>query len=498
MSEEAVKTPATEGAKSDPAVEPPPHHREHVVHTDHEMKIGRRTVPYRATAGRILLKDEDGKKLASLFYTSYHRTDVEDTASRPIVFAFNGGPGSSSVWLHLGLFGPKRVELDDEGRPISLPGRLVENEHSILDVADLVFIDPIGTGYSRGIPAEDTKKYAHFKKDIESVSEFIRLYLTRNGRWDSPKYLAGESYGTTRAGGIAAHMLDHSGVSFNGLILISAILHFGTAPFDPATWTFQPGTDIPYVTFLPTYAASAWYHGKLERKHQRKKLRTFLDEVEAFAIGEYASALILGDSLPEDRFDKVAAKVADYTGLPVDYVKRYRLRIEILRFCKALRRDEGLTIGRLDSRYTGHGRFDEGDTMESDPSGDAISGQYSALLNAYLRSDLGYETDLPYEVLSYKVFEAWDYEDFKAAHVDVSERLRSTLVRNTHMRVFVANGYYDLATPHFATEYTVNHMGLKPETRQRIDMAYYEAGHMMYAHLPSLAKLAGDLRGFLS
>jgi carboxypeptidase C (cathepsin A) len=179
-------------------------------------------------------------------------------------------------------------------------------------------------------------------------------------------------------------------------------------------------------------------------------------------------------------------------------VKRYRLRIEILRFCKALRRDEGLTIGRLDSRYTGHGRFDEGDTMESDPSGDAISGQYSALLNAYLRSDLGYETDLPYEVLSYKVFEAWDYEDFKAAHVDVSERLRSTLVRNTHMRVFVANGYYDLATPHFATEYTVNHMGLKPETRQRIDMAYYEAGHMMYVHLPSLAKLAGDLRGFLS
>ncbi len=485
-------------AKPDAKIEPPPpHHEEDSVTTHHSVAIGGQEVPYQATAGRFILKEEDGKKLASFFYTAYTRSDVDDVAERPIVFAFNGGPGSSSVWLHLGLFGPKRVELDSEGIAPALPGRLISNEHSLLDKADLVFIDPVGTGYSRAIPNEDGKKFAHFKKDIESVSEFIRLYLSRNGRWASPKYLAGESYGTTRAGGVAAHLLDQAGVAFNGLILISAILNFTTAPFDSATWTFQQGNDIPYIAFLPTYAATAWYHGKLDKKHQRKELRTFLDEVEAFAVGEYATALLLGDALPQDRLAKVAAKVAEYTGLPAAYVESYRLRIEILRFCKALRRDEGITVGRLDSRYTGVGRFDDGDSMETDPSGDAISSQYAALFNHYVRTELGYSTDLAYEVLSLKVHEAWDYEDFKGAQVDVSEKLRSTLTRNAHMRVFVANGYYDLATPHFATEYTINHMALKPEPRSRIEMAYYESGHMMYVHEPSLEKLAADLRSFV-
>ena len=484
-------------AAKTPPPPPPPHHEEHTSVTEHSLTIGRKKIPYTATAGRVLLSEEDGKKLASMFFTSYVRSDVTDPSDRPVVFAFNGGPGSSSVWLHMGLFGPKRVELDDTGHPTGLPGRLIPNQHSILDVADLVFIDPVGTGYSRAIPAEDAKKFAHFKRDIESVSEFIRLWLSRNGRWASPKYLAGESYGTTRAGGVAAHLLDHGNIAFNGLILISAVLNFSTSPFDLTTLTFQPGSDVPYITFLPTYAATAWYHGKLDKTHQKKKLRAFLDEVEGFALGEYASALLLGDRLPAARFSAVAAKVAEYTGLPQDYVERYRLRIEILRFCKALRRDEGLTVGRLDSRYTGQGRFDDGDAMETDPSGDVFAGQYAALLNDYLRRELGYETDLVYEVLSQKVFEAWDYEDFKAAHVDVSERLRATLVRNVGMRVMIANGYFDLATPHFATEYTVSHMGLKPDTRSRIEMEYYEAGHMMYAHLPSLEKLAGDLRRFV-
>ncbi len=488
----------TETKPDHPPLEPPPHHDEEIVRTDHILSMGEEEIPYRASAGRTILKDEDGKKLASFFFTPYERTDIEDITRRPIIFSFNGGPGSSSVWLHLGLFGPKRVELDEEGHAPSLPGRLIDNVHSVLDVADLVFIDPIGTGYSRAIPAKEQKTFAHFKRDIETVSEFIRIYLSRNERWASPKYLAGESYGTTRAGGIAAHLLDSGGVSFNGLILISAILNFATGPFDPSTYTFQAGQDLPYVAFLPTYAATAWYHGKLDKKHQKKTLRSFLDEVEAFAVGEYASGLILGDALPQDRAAKIAAKLSEYTGLSTEYILRYRLRIEILRFCKSLRRDEGLTVGRLDSRYTGSGRFDDGDTMESDPASDAISGQYAALFNHHVRANLGYKTDLTYEVLSLKVFYEWDYEDFKASHVDVSERLRATMTRNTHMRIFVANGYYDLATPHFATEYTINHMALKPEARDRIQMEYYEAGHMMYVHGPSLAQLASDVRDFVS
>lgn len=493
-----MTTPEKDEKQQTPPPEPPPHHEEEVVRTDHVLRIGKTEIPYRATAGRMLLKEEDGKKLASFFYTAYERTDTEDVSTRPIVFAFNGGPGSSSVWLHLGVLGPRRVDLDDEGRPTSLPGRLVDNQFSLLDQADLVFIDPVGTGYSRAIPNEEVKKFAHFKNDIESVAEFIRLYLSRNGRWSSPKYLAGESYGTTRAGGIAAHLLESGGVAFNGLILISAVLNFTTAPFDSKTWTFQPGNDIPYMVFLPTYAATAWYHGRLERKHQRKKLRTFLDEVEQFALGEYAAALLQGDALPPERVAKVAAKVAEYTGLSPEYVAGYRLRIEILRFCKELRRSDGLTVGRLDSRYTAPGRFDLGEALEWDPAGDAISGQYGALLNAYLHDELGYHTDLPYAVLNMKVHEMWDYEDFKAAQVDVSERLRATLTRNNHMRVLVANGYFDLATPHFATEYTLNHMGLKPEVRERVEMTYFEAGHMMYVHRPSLEALAKDLRRFVS
>lgn len=470
----------------------PAHHEEAVVETTHEVVINGTPVPYTAVAGRFLLRETDGKKRASFFFTGYTRNDVEDDPSRrPIIFLYDGGPGSSSVWLHLGGIGPRRAVLDDEGFRVPPPGQLVANQHSILDVADLVFIDPISTGFSRAIPHKDAKEFHDFNQDIESVGEFITSYLSRYGRWASPKFLIGESYGTVRSAGVAGHLLDRHGVYFNGIVLISSILNFQTARFDR-------GNDLPYVLFLPTYAASAWYHGRLTADYQQLTLREFLDEVEAFAKNEYATALFKGDVLPDEEFADIARRLAHYTGLSEEYVSQYDLRIEITRFCKELLRDEHRTVGRSDSRYKGIDRFKAGDTLESDPSRYARLGVYTAVLNDYLRRDLGYESELPYEIIHYESGQHWGYEDFNNAYVDVSETLRKTMSLNSDMKVMVASGYYDLATPHFASEYTFSHMGLDPEVRRNVEMQYYNAGHMMYMHIPSLEKLAGDIRDFMA
>jgi carboxypeptidase C (cathepsin A) len=480
-----------------PETPPPPHFEEEVVETSHRVTIGGEVIPYVATAGRMLLREEEGKKKASFFYVAYTQERSDDPSERPLVFCFNGGPGSSSVWLHLGAFGPRRVELSDEGMAPAPPGRLVNNTESLLDVADLVFVDPVGTGFSRAIPGEEAKEFHHFKSDIEAVGEFIRIYLTRNERWASPKFVAGESYGTTRAAGLAGHLYRRYGLSLNGLILVSSILNFQTAGFDAKTWTFERGNDLPYQVFLPTYAAAAWYHRRLDDRLQQLPLPELLKEVEEFAATDYTLALFRGDELDAARRDEIAARVASYTGLTADYVKSYGLRIEILRFCKELLRERGLTIGRLDARYTGTDRFGDGDAIEEDPSMDAVLGPYTAALNDYVRRELEYESDLPYEVLSFKVNENWDYDDFKNAHVDVSETLRETMSRNPFMRVFVANGYYDLATPHFATEFTFAHLGLAEALRGNIRMGYYEAGHMMYVHTESRRRLSDDVRAFI-
>ncbi|MEA2002990.1 MAG: peptidase S10 [Actinomycetota bacterium] len=489
---------AEEKKEDSKEIPPPPHHEEISTETTHTVNIAGIDVDYTATAGRLLLTEEEGKKKASFFFVAYTRNEVDDTSKRPIVFAFNGGPGSSSVWLHLGALGPRRVLMDDDGMPYTPPGRLVDNAYSILDVADLVFIDPVGTGFSRAIPNEDAKDFHHFKKDIEAVGEFIRVYLTRHHRWGSPKFLAGESYGTTRSAGLAGHLYTRHGIALNGLMLISSILNFQTAGFDGATGTFRRGNDLPYIVFLPTYAATAWYHGRLSKKDQKRPLREFLDEVEQFASNEYTLALFQGNALAPERFKKIARRVARYTGLSEQYVSRYDLRIEILRFCKELLRDQGRTVGRIDSRYTGIDRFKDGDSFEADPSMDATMGVYTSALNAYMRDELDYESDLPYEILSMETWQNWDYEDFKNAYVDVSETLRNTITRTKFMKVFVANGYLDLATPYFATEFTFNHLGLDESLRDNVTMEYYDAGHMMYVHLPSLAKMANDLRSFVS
>ena len=456
--------------------------------------FGGREVTYTARAATRVMKRDDDKK-AIFFYVAYTE-DGADPASRPLLFAFNGGPGSSTVWLHLGLFGPKRVEFDDDGRKISVPGHLVDNLESLLDVSDLVMVDAIGTGFSTAAPEEKTKEYHHFRKDIEAFTDFIVDYLNQNNRWESPKYLAGESYGTTRGAAIAGSLFSRHGVELSGLILISSALNFQTIAVEDKTYVFDPGNDLPYALHLPTYAATAWYHGRLPKKQQQKTLREVLDEVEEFALGAYWSALAAGDRLDEKQRGRIRSKLAEYTGLSNDYIDKYNLRIEIMRFCKELLRDQRRVVGRLDSRYTGIERFADGDSMENDPSSDEVTGAFASSLNAYLRGEIGFEAEEFYEVLSLKAHEAWDYEDFKGKYVNTSENLREVMSRSG-LSVFVANGYFDLATPHFATEYTVTHLGLDPGVRPNLKMAYYEAGHMMYLHRPSLQRLASDLREFI-
>jgi len=485
----------TEAGKEAPE-EPPPHHEEQLVETHHTATIAGTSFDYTATAGRVLLREEEGKKKVSFFFVAYTRDDVDDPAERPIVFAFNGGPGSSSVWLHLGLLGPKRVEVDDEGNPGRVPGRLVPNEASILDVADLVFIDPVSTGYTRAIPGEEAKTYHHFTRDIETVGEFIRLYLTRFARWASPRFLIGESYGTTRSAGLAGHLFDRYGMAFNGVMLISSVLNFQTIAVDPKSGSFHRGNDLPYLLYLPVYAATAWYHRRLPDDLQSLELPEVLRKAERFAAGPYLRALWQGSRLDDEERSEVVAELARLTGLSERFVELSDLRVELFHFVKELLRDEGKTVGRLDSRYRGIDRFRVGSTLEHDPSLDAILPAYASTLNDYMRRELAYESDLPYEILNPKVW-PWNYEDFQNAFVDVSEPLRSVMTRNPQMRVYVASGYFDLATPYFATEYTLDHLGLEDELRDNVTVSYFEAGHMMYVHRPSREKLREELAAFV-
>jgi carboxypeptidase C (cathepsin A) len=373
---------------------------------------------------------------------------------------------------------------------------LVDNDHTLLTHADLVFIDPVSTGFTRAIDKEEEKSYHHFEKDIEAVGDFVRRYLTTYERWASPKFLAGESYGTTRSAGLAGHLQNRYGLYLNGVILISSVLNFQTIALDSKTYTFHRGNDLPYLLYLPTYAATAWYHKTLDPDLQERDLPDFLREVEAYAENEYLLALEQGSRLDQDTFDEVAAHLARYTSLSADFVKRSDLRIEKFHFMKELLREKGLTIGRLDSRYRGVDRFDVGSMLEHDPSLDVWMGPFSAMLNDYVRRELGYESDLVYEILNLKVW-PWNYESFQNTYVDVSETLRDTMTKNPFLRVYVASGYFDLATPYFATEHTLAHLGIEPALRDNIDVSYFDAGHMMYVHGPSIQRLGEELRTFV-
>ena len=481
--------------------EPQPAPRDQIVEAEHTATIGGQEISYTVTTGTLVLKEETEKKgdkagesegekpKASVFFVAYTRHDVEDKSRRPITFSFNGGPGSSSVWLHLGALGPRRVWLDDIGNLPPPPYRLVDNAHSILDTTDLVFIDPVLTGYSRAVVGEKAKEFLNFKKDIESVGDFIRLYATRYQRWLSPKFLIGESYGTTRAAGLSGYLQDRHGLYLNGIMLVSSILDFGTADF-------HPGNDLPHILYLPTYAATAWYHQRLDAPLQ-KDLRGLLDEVETFALGEYTTALMKGAALTATERAAIIQRLARYTGLSADYLDRVNLRIEIMRFTKELLRDQRRTVGRLDSRLTGIDRDAGGEMFEYDPGMANTTGPYTAAFNDYVRRELRFESDLPYEVLNFKANEQWSFAQHENRYVEVAETLRKAMTTNPYLKVFVANGYYDLATPYFATEYTLNHLSLDPGLQANISLGFYEAGHMMYIHHPSLAQLKQDLAAFI-
>jgi carboxypeptidase C (cathepsin A) len=484
-----------------PVEEKKPVPQDQLVTTEHRLTLDGKEIAYTVTTGTLVLKEEsektgdkageaEGEKpRATVFFVAYTLKDVDDSAQRPITFSFNGGPGSASVWLHLGALGPRRVVMDDLGQLPPPPYRLTDNAYSLLDRTDLVFIDPMLTGYSRPVAGEKAKDFLNFKKDIESVGDFIRLYTTRYQRWLSPKFLIGESYGTTRAAGLSGYLQERHGLYLNGIMLVSSILDFGTAEA-------HPGNDLPYILYLPTYAATAWYHQRLDAQLQ-KDLLGLLEEVEAFAQDEYTTALMKGAALTAKERTQIIKRLARYTGLSADYLDRVNLRIEIMRFTKELLRDQRRTVGRLDSRFTGIDRDSGGEMFEHDPSMSAITGPYTATFYDYVRRELGFESDLPYEVLNFKANEQWSFAQHENRYVEVAETLRKALAINPHLKIFVANGYYDLATPYFATEYTFNHLSLDPSLQPNISLGYYEAGHMMYIHLPSLAKLKQDLAAFI-
>ena len=494
--------------------------------TEHTITVGGKTIKYRATTGYMVMRDwsekkkEDGeaggrrsspapsaekesdkskdkegkdkdepKQKAKVFFVAYTRTDVDkDPAKRPITYSFNGGPGSASVWLHLGALGPRRTELTERGEAPLPPYHLVDNEATWLDATDLVFIDPVSTGYSRSATGEDPKQFHGFKEDLASVGDFIRLYTSRNMRWASPKFIIGESYGTTRAAGLSDYLQERYGFYVNGIILVSSILDFSTA-------RFAPGNDKPYPLFLPTYTAAAWYHKKLPQDLQNKPLKDVLKESENFASNKYLLALDRGDQLNENERKEIAADLARFTGLPADRIAQQNLRIPARRFFFDLLQDRNRSIGRYDARFTGI-RYEPGtEEQDFDPSYEAVLGPNTAMMNDYVRRELKFESDLPYEMIA--DVRPWNYSNVQNQYLDVADDLRKAMSRNPYLKLWVCCGYYDLATPYYAAQHTLHSMQLDPTVRDNMRMTFYEAGHMMYINHASLLQFRNDATAFM-
>jgi carboxypeptidase C (cathepsin A) len=458
------------------------------VSSQHSVKVGGKTLEYTATSGFLPIKNDKGETEARLFFTAYTLNSTKKDSKRPLMFSFNGGPGSASVWLHLGGLAPVRVEMLDDGAMPPPPFNLIENEFTWLDETDLVFVDPVETGYSRAASEELTKKYCGVEKDLESIGEFIRLYLTRYQRWASPLFMVGESYGTFRASGLAGLLIE-KGIAFNGIVLVSSVLNLQTLVFDE-------GNDIPYSLYLPTYAATAWYHQRLSDDLQSRDLESFLAEVEEWVQKEYVVALAKGAALQGEERSAIAAQLARYTGLSQRYIELSNLRIHISRFCKELLREEGKTVGRLDSRYTGFDAIGVTENPDFDPSLSAIRPPFTTLLNDYLRGELGVETDREYHILRSLTWD-WGTESSREGYSKTSAAMSSAFAKNPYLHLFIASGYYDLATPYFATDYTVDHLALDETTRGHVQTEKYPVGHMVYLQKAVLAKLKSDVAGFI-
>ncbi|UCG89124.1 MAG: carboxypeptidase, partial [Gemmatimonadota bacterium] len=445
------------------------------VITQHSIRIGDQTVSYTAEAGWLPIRDE-GKVAARMFYIAYTRNGIEDKSDRPLIFSFNGGPGTASVWMHMGYTGPRRVVYDDDGFALQPPGDLEDNPHSILDAADIVYIDPIATGYSRMVEGEELHKYHGTMSDIRSVGEFIRLYILRNDRWMSPKFVIGESYGTTRASGLAGHLASSHQIYLNGVILVSM-----------TGLDVEAGDDVSYATSLPHLAATAWYHQQLPSDLQSLPIRGFLDEVESFAMGDYVTALLKGDQISDAERDEIAGRVAWYTGLTPEYVVSTNLRISSRRFWKELLRDQRLTVGRLDSRYLGVDRDAAGENPEYDPAMSDWNGPFADAVNRYIREELNYNPDLQYNI--WGNVRPWNRDD----GANVGDMLRRAMRDNPYLKVMIQGGYYDAATDYFSAVYTISHLQPGGEFKDRFRFSWYESGHMMYLRKPDLANANNDL-----
>lgn len=460
------------------------------VATKHSVRVGGRTLNYTTTTGFMPLKNAvSGDTEARIFYMAYTLDGVPAGEKRPLMFSFNGGPGSASVWLHLGALGPRRIKMLDDGMMPPPPYEMEDNHQTWLTDTDIVFIDPVGTGYSRAAKPELASKFFGVNGDIESVGEFIRLFLTRNERWMSPLFLVGESYGTTRASGLSNWLFEH-GVGLNGIILISTVMNFQTI-------RFANNNDLPLVLILPSYATTAWYHKRLPPAMQSKSVSQVAQEARAFAANEFLPAMMRIDTLSAADRDALADKFGQFTGLSRQYIENNNFRIELGEFMKELLRDRRRIIGRLDSRFTGIDRDAGGDSTDSDPSMNAIRPPYTAAFNDYVRRDLGYKSDVEYYILGGGITAPWNF-NVTNGYADTSIPLKDAMAKNPYMRIFIACGYYDMATPFYAAEYTVSALNLEPELRKNISFDYYEAGHMMYIEKNSLKKLHDDAANFIS
>jgi carboxypeptidase C (cathepsin A) len=456
--------------------------------THHTVVIDGKTIPYTATAGTLTLRDDQGKPIASMFYVAY--TTDQHSANRPVTFFYNGGPGSASLWLHMGSFGPVRVHTDSPDPTHNAPFTFENNNESLLDKTDMVYLDAIGAGYSR--PLGDTKgdKFWGVDQDIDAFTRAIKRYITINDRWNSPKYLFGESYGTTRSAGLS-YSLQEAGVQLNGVMLLSSILNYSIR---------SPGYDRLYVGYVPTYAAAAWYHNKLANKPA--DLPAFLEEVRAWAAGPYLEALTKGSDLSPQEEDQIAQQLSAYTGLSVRFLKENKLRVDLQRFRKELLRDEHRTIGRYDSRFEGIDADDGGEGPETDPSDTGITGAFIGALHTYLVDDLNYRTDMDYLPSGPDVNRNWDWHHkvpggrFPETQPDVAIDLSQAMRQNPHMRVYSLNGWYDMATPFYETEYDLKHMLLDPTIRPNLRFAYYPSGHMVYLNPDALKTLKADVGRF--
>ena len=458
-----------------------------ISQTSHTARVGGQQVKYTATAGTLPIRLDNGDLAARMFFVAYTR-DGEDARTRPVAFLFNGGPGSASIWLHMGSFAPIKAEMAAEGFQPAPPYRLAPNEYSLLDVADVVFVDAMSTGYSRTVAGVDPRQFHGVRGDLQAFGKFVREYLDRYDRWLSPKFLIGESYGSIRAAGLAAELQNRHAIELNGVVLLSALLSYQNI-------RTAPQNDLAHIVLIETYAATAWYHKKLPADLANKSLKQVVDEARTFAFGEYAAALMKGNTLGAPEVKATAQKLARYIGLSPAYIELANLRVSAGRFRKELLRDQRLTVGRLDSRFTAVDIDAAGEQAEFDPSNSALAGPYVSAFQDYVRNTLKWETDLHYPTSGN--VRPWSWDEFENQFMDLTDELRGAMSRNPFLRVLALAGYYDIATPVGGIEYNLWHLGYDETFRKRTEITYYEGGHMMYIRPSAHETLTKDVARFI-